>query len=71
MQKNDFHLNVSWYLFFSPVRLIAYTGQRREGMEFQWSGQVATFPRDIFKYGWRGKELKASQEAPLKPSNLV
>ena len=74
MQNTDslvFHLIVSWYLFFSPVRLFAYMGQRREGMEFQWSRQVATFPRDIFKYGWREKELKASQEAPLKPSNLV
>lgn len=74
MHKIDslvFHLIVSWYLFFSPVRLIASTGQRREGMEFQWSRQVATFPCDIFKHGWREKELKASLEAPLKPSNLV
>lgn len=62
---------VSWCLFFAPLRRIAYRGERREGVEAQWSRQVATFPRDVFKYGWREKELKASQEAPLKPSNLV
>lgn len=74
MHKTDcwvFHLIVPWYLFSSPVRMIAYMVQRREGTEVQWSRQVATFPRDVFKYGWREKELNASQETPLKPSNLV
>ena len=71
-----FHLIVSWYLFFfffllfSAVGLIAHTGQRREGMELQWSWQVATFPRDIFKYGRRERELKASQEAPFETFQL-
>lgn len=69
--RSAFPLIVSWYLFFAAVWMIASTLQRREGMEFQWSRQVATFPRDIFKYGWREKELNPSQGAPLKPSNLV
>lgn len=27
-------------------------------MAVQWSRQVATFPRDIFKYGWGGERIK-------------
>lgn len=40
-------------------------------MECQWSRQDATFPRDIFKYCCREKELKASLEAPFEPFNLA
>ncbi|KAA8591309.1 hypothetical protein FQN60_002252 [Etheostoma spectabile] len=54
----------------SDVGLIAYTGQRREGMECQWSRQDATFPRDIFKYCCREKELKASLEALFETFQL-
>ncbi|KAF1390076.1 hypothetical protein PFLUV_G00054370 [Perca fluviatilis] len=52
------------------IRLIAYTGQRREGMECQYSRQDATFPRDIFKYCCREKDLKASLEAPFETFQL-